>query len=182
MSVDENLKQNIRKYSKEHPNEHLRTLAEVFEVPERVIAASIENTVPVPVSDFFEIWNEVASWESCLFYVDHGNVVIEAEGPLPKGNVMFDGKLLNLHEHSAGDVHEEEEHHGTELGGHIYPEDLQAIYLIRKQLYNKESLFIMFYDSGKGSMFGLFAGRGSDRQILPSIRQRFELLWKKYSD
>jgi putative heme iron utilization protein len=89
-----------------------------------------------------------------------------------------------LHDHGAPSEEHDHDHdhcHGTELGGHIYPSDLQAIYLVRKQLYGRESLSIMFYDSGERSMFGLFAGRGADRQILPEIRERFDYLRKKYS-
>lgn len=184
MSQQTELKDRIRAYAREHPNAHLRSMADVLGIPEREIAANIEGSVPVPVSDFFDIWEEAAAWESCLFFVDHGNVVVEAEGPLPRGTVMFDGTLLNLDDHTAGSesAHGEEAHHDTKLGGHIYPEDLQAIYLIRKQLYGKESLSVMFYDSGKGSMFGLFAGRGADREILPSVRKRFDALWDKYTN
>jgi putative heme utilization carrier protein HutX len=184
MATNEALKQQLKEYVKDHPNEHLRSMAEVFGVREVEIAANFENSVEIPVADFFDIWNEVASWETCLFYVDHGNVVVEAEGPLPKGTIMFNRTLLNLHDHGAPSEehdHDHDHHHGTELGGHIYPSDLQAIYLIKKQLYGRESLAIMFYDSGERSMFGLFAGRGADRQILPAIRERFDYLWNKYS-
>jgi putative heme utilization carrier protein HutX len=175
MAETKSLRERIEEYSAEHPNEHLRTLAEVLCVPEREIVANTDGAVSIPPTDFCAVWNEVSEWERTLFYVDHGNVIVEAEGKLPKGEIMFDGTMLNLCGH--GEV----TGNAFILGGHIYIKDLQAIYLVRKILYGKESLSIMFYDSGKGSMFGLFAGRNEKREIIPSVREGFEKLRTRYA-
>jgi putative heme utilization carrier protein HutX len=181
------LKEKIAGYLAGKPNEHLRTLVEIFGVPERVITANLPKSVSVPVSDFYAIWDEVTQWEKCLFYVEHGDVVIETEGKLPKGETMLDGKLLNLCSHRHGSVRCSHSDHANEsgifdLGGHIYLDDLQAIYLVKKQLYNIDTLSVLFYGSGEGSLFGLYAGRDANRKILPSVRERFEALWRKYQD
>ncbi|MDR2202631.1 MAG: hypothetical protein LBP26_07775 [Clostridiales bacterium] len=161
------LKQKIADYLAENPNEHLRTLAEVFAVPEREIAAAYALSVKVPVGDFAEVWNAAAAWEGAMFYVDHGDVIVEYSGKLPKGEIMFDGTMLNLEP--------------GPFGGHVYLENLDAVYLIKKTLYGTESLSVMFYNTAGASMFGLFAGRDGRRKIIPSVRDSFEELWQKYS-
>ena len=35
-------------------------------------------------------------------------------------------------------------HHGTKLGGHIYPEDIQAIYLIKNNFIIKKAYLLCF--------------------------------------
>lgn len=146
-----------------------QTLAQELSVPlESVISAlPAEMRVSAPASDFLEIWEEISTWEKITFMASTAGIILEISCQLPKGKSGHG--MYNL----MGK--------GLPFGGHVMPDKIASVWFVSKPLFGLESHSVQFFDHEGNQAFAMYLGRGDDRQIIPSVREKFMALKNKYN-
>lgn len=143
-------------------------LAQQLGVPlESVIAALPDDMrVSAPAADFLAIWEEICEWEKITFMAATSGIIIEIPCRLPKGKSghgMYNLMGKNL-----------------PFGGHVMPDKIASIRFVSKPLFGLESHSVQFFDENGDQAFAVYLGRGEDRRIIPSVREKFMNLKNKY--
>lgn len=154
---------------KEKPNRMMSDLAKEFGISEEeaVFMLPEEMRVSAPVDDFEKIWQQLCTWEKATFISITPGAVVEYSGSLPQGS--FGHGMFNLHQA------------GIPLGGHLFVNNLGAIWFLSKPHFGKESHSIQFYSKEGTSMFSVYIGRGEDKELLPSVMEQYQTMRAAYA-
>ncbi len=158
----------LRAAVQEKPNRMISDLAKEFGISEEeaVFMLPEEMRVAAPAEDFEKIWQQVCNWEKATFISISAGAVVEYSGSLPKGS--FGHGMFNLHQA------------GISLGGHLFVNNLGAIWFLSKPHFGKESHSIQFYTKEGLAMFSLYIGRGEDKELLPSVVEQYQTMRNGY--
>lgn len=107
------------------------------------------------------ILNAVTEWGSILFIVHTADLVLECEGPLPRGT--FGRGYFNLH----GD---------SPIGGHIRASRCKEIAFVSRPFMGRESRSIQFFNLDGSAMFKIFVRRDAERNLIADQVARFDAL------
>ena len=108
---------------------------------------------------FDEIWNELTTWQSATFIMQHLGTVLEIKGTIPAGS--HGHGYFNLKDGS--------------IGGHLKVDDLKAIGFMSMPFMGLESHSIQFFNMDGAIKFSIYVGR-ENRQLIPSVRESFTRL------
>ena len=120
-----------------------------------------DQRVSVHGSRFEEIWGELSEWGEVLFIVHTADIVLEAEGALPKGS--FGHGYYNIH----GD---------SPIGGHIKADRCSKIVMVDRAFHGRRSCSVQFYNGEGEAMFKVFVRRDEARELRADQLARFEAL------
>lgn len=138
----------------------LASLAGEFGVSEKAIAEAMpEDMAKVVSGEHFEkVWNALTAWEKATFIVQHGGHVIEIKTRIAPGK--FGHGYYNIM-------------HGEAVGGHLKADAVAHIGFLSMPFMGLESHSVQFFDAEGRVAFSIYAGRGSDKKILPDVRDSF---------
>ncbi len=158
----------IRERVAENPNVMLMRVAKELDMPEAAAVAALpeEMRVPAPSEDFVSIWETMTGWEQVLFLVVNDGVIAEVKGRLPKGE--FGHGFFNIHEQD------------NPIGGHIRVDEIGAIWLVSKPMFNLETHSVQIFDKAGKPMFSVYMGRDEKREILPDVLAGYRELRARY--
>jgi putative heme utilization carrier protein HutX len=118
----------------------------------------------VPGSKFEELWQELNAWGEVLFIVHTRDIVLECQGPLPRGSSAHG--YFNIH----GD---------SPIGGHIKADRCAAIYFIDRLFHGRRSCSLQFINGEGEAMFKVFVRRDDKRELIADQLKQFEALRAK---
>jgi len=166
--ADETLKE-IQAALQANPHTMTAQLARQHKVPETVVVGCLPDAMrtSVPADDFKAVWTELTAWEKITFIVMNPGIVSETVGQLPPGEIG--GPMFNYHDK------------GNPIGGHFRITELGSIWLVAKPMKTSETLSVRFFDKEGHRICAVYAGRGEDRQLLPSVKEKFAALRARYA-
>jgi putative heme utilization carrier protein HutX len=127
-----------------------------------VVHALPEQNRKIVSGDNLEVILEaVASWGPILFIVHTPDLVLECEGPLPRGS--YGRGYFNLH----GD---------SPIGGHIRASRCREIAFVSRPFMGRLSHSIQFFNFDGDAMFKIFVRRDENRDLVAEQVARFETL------
>ena len=103
----------------------------------------------------------MAGWGPILFIVHTSDLVLECEGPLPRGS--YGRGYFNLHGESP-------------IGGHIRASRCREIAFVSRPFMGRESRSIQFFNFDGDAMFKIFVRRNENRDLDAEQVARFEAL------
>lgn len=127
-----------------------------------VVHALPEANCKIVTGDHLEaILDAVADWGPILFIVHTPDLVLECEGPLPRGS--YGRGYFNLH----GD---------SPIGGHIRASRCREIAFVSRPFMGRESRSIQFFNFDGDAMFKIFVRRNENRDLDAEQVARFDAL------
>ena len=146
-----------------------RNLAQELSVSEGSIIEALpeQMRVAVPVEEFVVLWEAMTEWEKVTFFAETPGAIIEISCALPKGK-MGHG-MYNLMDKKFP------------LGGHLLVRNIASIWLVSKPAFGLESHSVQFFSEQGLPCFSVYLGRDASRAIIPSVRDGYMQLWRKYS-
>lgn len=158
----------IKNSIEKNPSLMVRSLAKDMGLSELAVTNALPESMicQVPAENFVEIWEEVCTWEKVCLLIESSGAVLEFSGPLPKGK-MGHG-MYNLVDKKFP------------LGGHLLVGQIEAIFLVSKPNFGKESHALHFFGKDGSTAFAIYLGRDEKREIIPEIKTSYLNLWEKY--
>ncbi len=140
-----------------------------FGVSEKEVYENLpEGTVKfVDISNFKEIWEEMASWEKVQFLSVNSGLVMEVPGRLSRGKEGHG--MFNLSDRDAP-VH-----------GHVIVDNLDSLAFVSIPFMGRESHNVTFFAKDGSVAFALYLGRNEKREIIPEVRESFLKLKESFS-
>lgn len=168
--IKKTLTERIAEYYANHPNAHLRTVAESLKITEWQLLDAMPEAITVPVSDFGVIYNELKALNSVMLHVDTGSVVMQVVTALPDAMDMKGMKIVKT---ESGEI---------SLTSLMMSDSFYAIFLVRETLYGgKESLSLALVGEDEKIALSIYLRRLPDNTMEPASKALFEKLWSKYS-
>lgn len=164
------LTERIADFYAKNPSEHLRTVAEALKITDWQLLDAHPSALPVPVSDFSEVYDKLKTLPKVLLHIDTGSVVLQLETQLPDAMKMRDTVIVKR---SDGDM---------ALTSLLFPTSFYAMFLVRESLYGKESLSVAIVGEDEKIALSIYMRRTLDGVIDSPSREVFEALWSKYSE
>jgi putative heme utilization carrier protein HutX len=116
-------------------------------------------------SELAGVLQDVVLWGPILFIVHTPDIVLEAEGPLPRGS--FGRGYFNIH----GD---------SPIGGHIRADNCRNIAFVSRPFMGRASRSIQFFNEAGESMFKIFVRRNEARELIAEQVAQFDALRDRY--
>ena len=168
--IKKTLTERIAEYYENNPNAHLRTVAESLKITEWQLLDVMPEAIPVPVSDFGAIYNELKTLNSVMLHLDTGSVVMQVVTALPDAMDMKGMKIVKT---ESGEI---------SLTSLMMSDAFYAIFLVRETLYGgKESLSLALVGEDEKIALSIYLRRLPDNTMEPASKALFEKLWSQYS-
>src|SRR5262245_54535105 len=116
-------------------------------------------------SELAAIFQEVTLWGPILFIVHTQDIVLECEGPLPRGS--YARGYYNIH----GD---------SPIGGHIRADNCRHIVFVARPFMGRASRSIQFFNEAGEAMFKIFVRRDETRELIAEQVAQFDALRARY--
>ena len=127
-----------------------------------VVHALPEESRTIVTGDRLEvILDDVAEWGPILFIVHTPDLVLECEGPLPRGS--YGRGYFNIHGESP-------------IGGHIRASRCREIAFVSRPFMGRQSHSIQFFNFAGDAMFKIFVRRDEIRNLVAEQVARFDAL------
>jgi putative heme utilization carrier protein HutX len=127
-----------------------------------VVHALPDANRKIVTGDQFEaILEDIAGWGPILFIVHTPDLVLECEGPLPRGS--YGRGYFNMHGESP-------------IGGHIRATRCREIAFVSRPFMGRESRSIQFFNFDGDAMFKIFVRRDENRNLVAEQVARFDAL------
>ena len=168
--VKTTLAERVAEFYATHPDAHLRTVAEELKITEWQLLDAMSSAVPVPVSDFEEIYSRLSQLDKVLLHVDTGSVVVQLTTALPTAMNRMGTMIVSAKSEDIG------------LTSLLMTQGFYDIFLVREELYGgKESLSIAVVGEDEKIALSIYLRRTADNTIEPKSKELFEALWEKYT-
>lgn len=163
------LPERVSEFYEKNPDAHLRTVAESLKITEWQLLDAMPNAIPVPVSAFGEIYDELKKMDSVMLHADTGSVVMQLVCALPDA---MDMKGMKIVKSAAGEM---------SLTSLLMADSFYALFLVRETLCGgKESFSLAIVGEDEKIALSIYLRRLPDHSIDPVSKAIFEMLWKKY--
>ena len=167
--IKKSLPERIADYYAKNPTAHLRTIAEDLKITQWQLLDAMPTAIPIPVSDFAEVYAELQSLDKVMLHLDTGSVLMHVTTKLPSA-VSHNG--VNIISQVSADM---------SMRSLIFSETLYAVFLIREQLGdNKESLSVALVGEDEKIALSIYLCRSAEGTIEEKSKNSFETLWDKY--
>lgn len=113
---------------------------------------------------FDAVWQDMETWASATFIIQHAGNVLEIKSKIPSGK------------HSHGYFNLE---HGQPLSGHIKAELVSDICFLSLPFMGKESHSIQFFDKNGAVLFAVYVGR-EKHALIPEAKDSFISMRTKF--
>ena len=163
------LTERIETFYREHPDEHLRSVAQALGITEWQLLDAMTGAIPVPTADYPAIYDRLAGLHAVLLHLDTGAVIFQLETALPPRTEMHEVHLLR----KASD--------GMSMTALLFPQNLYAAFLVREQLYGKESLSLALVGEDERIALSFYLRRDAQGVMDTASKELFLDLWKHYA-
>ena len=164
------LAERVAEYYADHPDSHLRTVAEELKVTDWQLLDAMPTAVSVPVADFGAIYDALTELPEVMLHLDTGSVVVQLTTPLPKAMDRMGMKIVK------------QDSDAMSLTSLLMSGSFYAMFLVREVLYGgKESLSIAILGEDEKIALSIYLRRTAENTIEPQSKALFEALWSKYN-
>ncbi|SIO55907.1 heme utilization protein HuvX [Rhodovulum sp. ES.010] len=152
----------------DHPGAALEDVAQKAGASVAAVLACLPDgeATLVPGAAFEDAMAEIARWGEITLVVNTGDVIFEAKGQLPEGQVAQG--FFNLH--------------GKPIGGHIRAGACAQMAFVARPLFGMETRSVQFLDAQGGCLFKVYLGRDETRALIPAQVAAFEALRDRLAD
>ncbi len=170
--MNKELQEKVMKIVEEGNLSYLSKLSRDSESTDAEVAQVLpyEMCAIADAKDFDAIWNEITTWESCLFVQRNLGSVLELMGKLPKGN--YGHGYFNL-EHG----------HDYCVSGHLKVDDIASIAFVSLKKEGMPS--IAFFTANNETKFTIYVGlkHGEDKkmEVSESAKESFYKMKEKFA-
>ena len=164
------LAERVAEYYADHPDSHLRTVAEELKITDWQLLDAMPTAVSVPVADFGAIYDALTELPEVMLHLDTGSVVVQLTTPLPKAMDRMGMKIVK------------QDSDAMSLTSLLMSGSFYAMFLVREVLYGgKESLSIAILGEDEKIALSIYLRRTAENTIEPQSKALFEALWSKYN-
>lgn len=165
------LPERVGEYYERNPSAHLRTAAEALNITQWQLLDAMDGAIPVPVSDFPAIYDELKNLDSVMLHLDTGSAVLQLTTALPDPVNRQEVAVLSR---QSGDMG---------LTALLFPRTLYAVFLVRENLLGgKESLSVALVGEDEKIALSVYLRRSDENTIEERSKALFEALWRKYKN
>ena len=161
------LAERIAEACEKTPGIHIRELATTLKVTEWQIVNDMPGSVSVPKEAFGEVYAAFAELDHVLLHIDGGAAVMQVTTKLPPLTSM----------QSIGVVKTGNDE--MSLTGLILQDSIYAMFLVRENLYGKESLSLAIVDEDEKISLSIYLPK-NDGVIDPAAKACFEQLAERF--
>lgn len=168
--VKKSLSERVAEYYADHPDAHLRTVAEELKITDWQLLDALPTAISVPVSDFGAIYDALTELPQVMLHLDTGSVVVQLTTALPKALDRMGMKILKQDSDTMS------------LTSLLMCGSFYAVFLVREVLCGgKESLSIALVGEDEKIALSIYLRRTADNTMEQKSKELFESLWSKYN-
>lgn len=166
--LTETQKLRVQKMIADDPGQLPRNIAATIGVPEAAVVEALPDKMRVAITadQFDAVWSRLCEWEKPMTILQASGSIFEIKGRLAGGT--YGRGYFNIGSDDAA------------LHGHLRPDVLASIYLIKKPFHGRPTCQCAFYDKAGNRVFSVYVDRDDAGQMDVPTQKVFQSMWKAH--